>query len=266
VQTAVQTTATPRRALTLAGGVVLDVAYAVWRQAASVALGRIGAPSVHAPGVSGAPAAKADVVDSLAAEAGGAGAPAAKADVVLIPGIYEPAGFMDPLRRWLQLRGHRVVVLPELGYNRRSIPECASLTAARMRQLGVHDAVIVAHSKGGLIGKMIMTAPDTEGLVARMFAIGTPFEGTRYSRYAPTRPLRAFYPGHPVMGLLAKNLEVNSRIMSVGAELDPLVGRTTRLEGARNIILPTTGHFRILEDSATFRVLDDFLRGGEQAG
>ena len=249
METAVQTTSSPRRALEIAGGVVLDAAYAVWRHAASIALGKIAAPSVHAP----------------AAEDGGGPAPAPKADVVLIPGIYEPAGFMDPLRKRLQSRGYRVIVLPELGYNRRTIPECAKLSAARLRELGVHDAVVVAHSKGGLIGKLLMTAPDTEGLVERMLAVGTPFEGTRYSRYAPTRPLRSFHPGHPVMGLLAKNLEVNSRIVSVGAAVDPLVGRTTRLDGARNIILPVTGHFRILEDPGLLAAVDDFLGTGEQA-
>ncbi|WP_415855363.1 esterase/lipase family protein [Sinomonas sp. G460-2] len=268
METSVQPNATPRRAFAVARGVVLDAGYAVWRHAASLAHGSITEPRVHAPKAAAARplAARADVADSPAAEAGPARPPAAKADVVLIPGIYEPAGFMDPLRRWLQRRGHRVIVLPELGYNRRSIPECAALAAARLRELGVRNAVVVAHSKGGLIGKLLMTAPDTERLVSRMLAVGTPFEGTRYSRYAPTRPLRSFYPEHPVMGLLAKNLEVNSRIVSVGADVDPLVGRSTGLVGARNIILPVTGHFRILEDPGLFEAVDDFLRAGEQAG
>ena len=268
MEPAVHTTATPRRAAAVVGGVVLDAAYAVWRHAASLARGNVASPSVHAPQPVGASGreAKADGADSFPAGAAPRSGTAGKPDVVLIPGIYEPAGFMDPLRRRLQGRGHRVIVLPELGYNRKTIPECAALSAARLRELGVLDAVVIAHSKGGLIGKLIMTAPDTEQLVGRMLAIGTPFEGTRYSRYAPTRPLRSFYPDHPVMGLLAKNLEVNSRIVSVGADVDPLVGRTTGLAGARNIILPVTGHFRILEDPGLFAAVDDFLRAGEQAG
>jgi pimeloyl-ACP methyl ester carboxylesterase len=195
----------------------------------------------------------------------------ARDDVVLIPGIYEPAGFMDPLRRRLQEWGHRVVVLPELGYNRRSIPETADVAAARLRELGVKDAVVIAHSKGGLVGKLLMTAYTQDALVARMLAIGTPFEGARYSRYAPTRPLRSFYPGHPVLGSLAKNLKVNANIVSVGARVDPLVGRSTQLEGGRNIVLPVTGHFRILASPELMTVVDDFLHdevggSGEQAG
>ncbi|WP_052207391.1 esterase/lipase family protein [Sinomonas humi] len=254
------TTTAPREALAVAGGVVLDWAYALWRQVASIAQGRVTTTTVHPP--AGAPGGASGNESS---------ARGAKDDVVLIPGIYEPAGFMDPLRRWLQERGHRVVVLPELGYNRRTIPATAEVAAARLRELGVRDAVVIAHSKGGLVGKLLMTAYTHEGLVARMLAIGTPFEGARYSRFAPTRPLRSFYPGHPVLGSLAKNLVVNARIVSVGARFDPLVGRSTRLEGGHNIVLPVIGHFWILASPELRAVVDDFLQdevggSGEQAG
>jgi pimeloyl-ACP methyl ester carboxylesterase len=248
------TTAAPRRALAVAGGLVLDAGYGLWRQVASIAQGRFGETTVHAP--EGLP--------------GGAPTGPRPADVVLIPGIYEPAGFLDPLRRRLQSQGRRVVVLPELGYNRRTIPESAELAARRLRELGVRGAVVIAHSKGGLVGKLLMTAYAEEGLASRMLAIATPFGGARYSRYAPTRPLRAFYPGNPVLGSLAKNLEANARIVSVGAEFDPLVGRSTHLEGARNTILPVTGHFRILADPALLDIVDEFVLGPavprEQAG
>jgi len=238
------TPAPPRRALDVAGGIALDAGYALWRQAASIAQGRVGETTVHA--AEGVP--------------GGESAITGKADVaVLIPGIYEPAGFMDPLRRRLQAQGRRVVVLPELGYNRRTIPESAELAADRLRGLGVSGAVVIAHSKGGLVGKLLMTAYATEGLVSRMLAIATPFAGARYSRYAPTKPLRAFYPGHPVLGSLAKNLEANARIVSVGSDVDPLIGHSTQLEGARNIILPVTGHFRILADPGLLAIVDEFV-------
>lgn len=252
---AMGTTAAPREALAVAGGLVLDWGYALWRQVASITQGRVATTVVHPP--EGAP--------------GGAPERKAKADVVLIPGIYEPAGFMDPLRRRLQARGHRVVVLPELGYNRLTIPETAEVAATRLRELGVRDAVVIAHSKGGLVGKLVMTAYAHEGFVSRMLAICTPFGGARYSRYAPTRPLRAFYPGHPVLGSLAKNLAVNAHIVSVGARVDPLVGRSTTLEGGQNIVLPVTGHFRILEAPELMPIVDEVLAdaapdAGEQAG
>ncbi|WP_138417946.1 esterase/lipase family protein [Sinomonas gamaensis] len=252
--TEMTTTAAPRRALEVAGGLVLDAGYALWRQVASIAQGRFAETTVHAP--EGRP--------------GGDSAGSAVPDVVLIPGIYEPAGFLDPLRRRLQSQGRRVIVLPELGYNRRTIPESAELAARRLRELGVSNAVVIAHSKGGLVGKLLMTAYSEEGLVSRMLAIATPFGGARYSRYAPTRPLRAFYPGNPVLGSLAKNLEANARIVSVGAGFDPLVGHATHLEGARNTVLPVTGHFRILADPALLAIVDDFIGEApfprEQAG
>ncbi|MDQ4501728.1 alpha/beta hydrolase [Sinomonas sp. ASV322] len=251
----VRMTATPPNALAVAGGIACDAWYALARHAA--ALG--------APRMPGAPANMTGA-STTAGDPARATAPA----VVLIPGIYEPAEFMSPLRRQLEARGHRVIVLPELGYNRRTIPDSAAAVANRLRALGVRGAVVVAHSKGGLIGKLLMTAYADEGLVTRMLAVSTPFEGARYSRYAPTRPLRSFHAGHPVMGSLAKNLEANARIVSVGAVVDPLIGRTTRLDGGRNIVLPVVGHFRILADPGLLGIVDDFLAdagdSGEQAG
>ncbi|MEA5453602.1 alpha/beta hydrolase [Sinomonas sp. JGH33] len=262
---AMRTTAMPPPALAVAGGVVLDAWYALVRQVAALR-----AESTAGRATAAGSTGELTIAPAPGTAAGGSTHTTAPAVVVLIPGVYEPAGFMDPLRRRLEGRGHRVIAVPELGYNRRTIPDSAAAVAGRLRALGVRGAVVVAHSKGGLIGKLLMTAYADEGLVRRMLAVSTPFEGARYSRYAPTRPLRSFHAGHPVMGSLAKNLEANARIVSVGAVVDPLIGRATRLDGARNVVLPVVGHFRILADPGLLAIVEDFLADpgetGEQAG
>ncbi|WP_374315879.1 esterase/lipase family protein, partial [Microbacterium sp.] len=84
-------------------------------------------------------------------QAGSAGLP----EVVLLPGVYEHWTFLRPLGDTLADAGHRVRVVHELGVNRRGIAETAERLSRYLADLPVAPAgrVLVAHSKGGLIGK-----------------------------------------------------------------------------------------------------------------
>ncbi|WP_188782015.1 esterase/lipase family protein, partial [Sinomonas atrocyanea] len=227
------------------GGIALDAAYATARQAAAfrarggrrVAIGPAGTPTVR-----------------TTSEPPRGGRPPA---VVLIPGIYEPAAFLDPLRTRLEERGHEVAVVEELGWNLRTVPDSAALVADRLRDLGLADVLIVAHSKGGLIGKeLLVTEPS---LVRGMISISTPYSGHPFSRLGPTPALRAFRSTDPVILALAAERAANAAIVSISAEVDPIVIGGTWLEGARNICLPVVGHFRILSHPAFLTLLDELL-------
>ncbi|GAB3279455.1 hypothetical protein GCM10027449_20040 [Sinomonas notoginsengisoli] len=236
-----------RRAGWIAWGVALDAAYAAARQVAALRARR---GRRIAEGPAGTP-----TVRTTSEPPRGGQAPA----VVLIPGIYEPAAFLDPLRRWLEGRGHQVAVVEELGWNLRPLHESVELVAARLRELGVSDALVVAHSKGGLIGKELMVSfPD---LAAGMVTASTPFAGHPYSRFALTPALRAFNPALPALAALAAERSVNARIVSVSAEFDPIVTRGTELEGARNVSVPVVGHFRLLGHPAFLDLLAAVLDG-----
>ncbi|AMM33797.1 Putative acetyltransferase [Sinomonas atrocyanea] len=233
------------RATWVAGGIALDAAYATARQAAAfrarggrrVAIGPAGTPTVR-----------------TTSEPPRGGRPPA---VVLIPGIYEPAAFLDPLRTRLEERGHEVAVVEELGWNLRTVPDSAALVADRLRDLGLADVLIVAHSKGGLIGKeLLVTEPS---LVRGMISISTPYSGHPFSRLGPTPALRAFRSTDPVILALAAERAANAAIVSISAEVDPIVIGGTWLEGARNICLPVVGHFRILSHPAFLTLLDELL-------
>jgi hypothetical protein len=148
-------------------------------------------------------------------------------------------------------------VVEELGWNLRSVPDSAALVADRLRELGLADVLIVAHSKGGLIGKeLLVTEPS---LVRGMISISTPYGGHPFSRIAPTPALRAFRATDPVMLALAAERAANAAIVSISAELDPIVIGGTWLEGARNVCLPVVGHFRILSHPAFLALLDELL-------
>jgi triacylglycerol lipase len=116
--------------------------------------------------------------------------------------------------------------------------------------------VLVAHSKGGLIGKYLMADLDPHRRVESMVAVATPFGGSRYAPDLVLKGLRAFSPRDATTVLMAKNVEVNTRITSIYATFDPHIPEGSELPEARNIEVPTGGHFRILAEPA---VIDHVL-------
>lgn len=177
--------------------------------------------------------------------------------VVMLPGIYEDWRFLRPLAQALHERGHPVHVVTALGRNRWPVPRAATHVARLLRERDLRDVVLVAHSKGGLVGKHLMSETDTGGRLRALLAVATPFGGSRYSRLMPTRALRAFAANDPVLRSLAGITAVNARIVSVYAAFDPHIPEGSELAGARNVRLPIGGHFRIL---AHPRVLAEFDR------
>lgn len=182
--------------------------------------------------------------------------------VVLIPGVYEPWQFMRPLAALLHRHGHPVHVVDKLGYNRGTIPAMAALVAEHLADQGLTDVVVVAHSKGGLIGKYAMLHHDPDGRILGMVAINTPFGGSPYARWIPLAAVRAFVPTDVTLSALTAELVVNARITSVSGPFDPHIPGGSDLDGATNVHVTMPGHFRILADPELGPVI---LRALEQA-
>lgn len=184
------------------------------------------------------------------------GDPAA-APVLVVPGVYEPWRFMLPVIRDLHERGHPVHIVDPLRNNRVPVTEGARLVDAALAEHDLADAVIVAHSKGGLIGKHVMAFGAEARRVRAMVAVASPFGGSSYARYLIGPTLRAFSPTDATVMRLASSLEANARITSVFARFDPHIPEGSELEGATNVRVETGGHFRIL---AHPRALDEIRR------
>lgn len=180
--------------------------------------------------------------------------------VVLIPGVYESWQFLHGLASALHSHGHPVHVLPTLGYNRAPIPASAVLVGRYVAEADLRDVVVVAHSKGGLIGKLAMLREDPDGRIASMVAVNTPFAGSSYARWVPLPAVRAFVPTDATLVALAAELEVNSRITSVHSRWDPHIPAGSVLEGATNVEISTPGHFRPLADPELERIVLDAVR------
>lgn len=180
--------------------------------------------------------------------------------VVVIPGVYETWQFMLPLIRALHRAGHPVHVVTVLEWNLLDVPESAKLVARHIEEQDLTGAVIVAHSKGGLIGKYLMLALDPQARVDRMIAVCSPFSGSRYARYVLAPSLRVFSPRNALTLHMARDEALNRRITSVYGLFDPHIPEGSVLPGARNIQLQAAGHFRILKHPDTVRAILDEIR------
>lgn len=169
-------------------------------------------------------------------------------EVVLVPGVMEPWPFLQPLARRLFEAGHPVHVVPGLGYHVQDLAEAARVVAELILDRDLRDVVVVAHSKGGLVGKRLLSEPAVAERVCGVVAVATPFAGSRLARLLPLRSIRIFRPDHPDIVGLARVVDVDERIVSVFSRWDPHVPEGSMLAGAHNVELATPGHFRVLAD------------------
>lgn len=165
--------------------------------------------------------------------------------IVVLPGVYETWKFVQPLIDEMHGRGHPVHVLDGLGRSSGPVPEMAERVGAYLADLDLRDVVIVAHSKGGLVGKQVMLGVEAHR-IRGMVAVATPFGGSAYARLMFTPGLRSFSPRDATIVALGSHAEINARIVSVYAGFDPHIPQGSELAGAKNVRLDTGGHFRIL--------------------
>ena len=166
--------------------------------------------------------------------------------VVVIPGVYETWRFLQPLIDELHSSGHPVHVVDALAWNRRPVIDAADRVARYLDEHDLRGVVLVTHSKGGLVGKSVMTSGTAR--VDAMIAVAAPFGGSSYARFLMLPSLRMFRPGDATILALAREQSVNARIVSVFGRFDPHIPGGSHLDGAKNVELDSGGHFRVLAD------------------
>lgn len=180
-----------------------------------------------------------------------------KRDVVVLPGIWETWRFLLPLVERLHRAGHPVHAVTALRTNGATVDASADIVASYLRDHDLTDVLVLAHSKGGLIGKAVMLGPEGRR-VRRMLAISTPFSGSVYARYLLLPSLHAFSPMDPTTLRLAADTSVNDRITSVWAAFDPHIPGGSGLPDATNHRIADGGHFRILRNPEVLAEVDRF--------
>ncbi|WP_188726494.1 esterase/lipase family protein [Pseudoclavibacter endophyticus] len=190
-----------------------------------------------------------------------------RAPVVLLPGVLERWPFLRPMGDRLHRAGHPVYAVEMLGTNWRAAPEQVRHVLDVLDEHGLRDVVLVAHSKGGLIGKLAMLDQRATDRIVGMVTVATPFNGSPYARYFLDPVIREFSPRHPVIRGLGAELEINAKIVSIWPAFDQHIPTTSRLPGARaNVEVPGTGHFRILSSGVVLDAVQEHVRGFELGG
>lgn len=187
--------------------------------------------------------------------------------VLLLPGIFESWRFLEPLGARLSEAGHPVHVV-SLGLNQRPLAVLARRVRRSLEAAGAERVVIVAHSKGGLIGKQVMlderrnaARSGAPARVVGMVAINTPFGGSSYAGLIPLASVRDLAP--TALRSFGAQRQVDAAITSVYASWDPHVPEGSELRGATNVRVRHRGHFRILGIPA---VQDAVLQAVGRAG
>ncbi|TFD57400.1 alpha/beta hydrolase [Cryobacterium suzukii] len=181
--------------------------------------------------------------------------------VVIIPGIYETWKFLQPLITRVHDAGHPVYVVDKLAWNIASVPDAARHVADLIAEQRLTGVVLLAHSKGGLIGKFVMIGHDADSRIAGMIAVAVPFSGSSYAKYMLPPSLRSFAASNEHITGLNENTVTNARIASIFARFDPHIPEGSTLAGARNIQIDTGGHFRLLADVRVVDVVMTVLAG-----
>lgn len=180
--------------------------------------------------------------------------------LVLLPGIWEPWQYLVPLARALNAEGHPAWLVPALGSNGAPIAATAKIVADFLVANDLTGVILVAHSKGGLVGKAVMLDPAVAGRVRGMVALSTPFQGSSLSWPIFRRsPLGIFAPTGPTIVDLAAQSDVNSRIVSLQPYHDQVIPEGSELPGARNVILEMAGHFRPLREATVHRTIHELV-------
>lgn len=199
-----------------------------------------------------------------------------KAPVILIPGILLRWSFMKHLGDSISLAGHPVYIVPGLKSNLYSIPISAKKLRAIvvriipklarvaprlshsskivrdfLERYNIKEAVLVAHSKGGLIGKYLLVHDNQDHRVKGMVAIATPFSGSSLARLISHGSFKELRADSKILHDLASHPSVNQQIISLIPQFDNHVWaeKGSFLEGADNIVVDVSGHHRILFDT-----------------
>ena len=171
-----------------------------------------------------------------------------KEPVILIPGITIKWGFLRKLGDKISMSGHPTYVVPKLGLNFTDISTSAQIVREIINENKLKNVIIVAHSKGGLIGKYLLVNFNQDNRIKKVIAIAAPFSGSPLAKMIPHRSFRELRTTSKIIADLNSQQGVNSRIISIIPTFDNHVWQEANsfLKGAKNIQVNVRGHHKVL--------------------
>ncbi len=180
--------------------------------------------------------------------------------VILLPGITRKWGFLKNLADKISEAGYPVYALPDLGRNMMTIPHSARIVEKLLASQNIKGAILIGHSKGGLMAKYLLAESPERKRIKAAIAIATPFLGSEIARLSLSKAYQELTPESKIVRELARNKTVNRKIYSLIPIYDNLLPQqNSYLPGGRNLIIQTRGHHTIVFDPKTIKIILEIL-------
>lgn len=171
-----------------------------------------------------------------------------KPDVILVQGIAQKWNVFRQLGKELAGRGYRLHIIEGIKRNMMSVSQASQIVDDCIQNAKLKNAVVIGHSKGGLIGKYLLAHKNNGGTVKKVIAISTPFGGTFHAKLIPGKAHNELLPDSVLLTDLAGYRDSNKQIVCVYGKFDNLINplASCNLNGAKNIQVEAYGHHSIL--------------------
>ncbi len=181
--------------------------------------------------------------------------------LLLIHGYFCNRGAWWWLRRGLRAQGRSIATIdlePPLASIDKQAENVDACIRALVAETSAESFVLVGHSMGGLAARAYLRRHGGAH-VAKLITLGTPHHGTELARIGLGRNAREMEPGSAWIRAHAEAEPLPVPALSVWSARDNYVmpQDSSRLEGAREIILPTLGHLSMLFSPKILRILLD---------
>ena len=189
-----------------------------------------------------------------------------KGDVILIPGVYEQWHFLKRIGDILSREGYSIHIVEGIKRNSQEIHKESSKLHAFIEKSKLSNVILIAHSKGGLVGKHYLIHHNKNNKVVKLIAIATPFSGSYIAKIVGTRAIKELHPESESIKELKSATEVNRAITSIFPKSDNHIWHDNQsfLENGKNIVLKVSGHHRILDSKELIKVIRRELESKER--
>lgn len=195
----------------------------------------------------------------------------ASVPVLLVPGWFNEADAMEPLRRRFLAAGRDSAAVVALGFedpvgsNRAHAREIARAVLALQERTGAARVDVVAHSMGGLAVRYYLWNGGAED-VRRVVFLATPQRGTLTSFLAWGDGAEEMRPGSPFLVSITRAPilppEVTALTVRTPLDLHVLPPESATLPGVPDVEVCCPTHEGMLDDDETFEAVRRFLDGG----
>ena len=181
-----------------------------------------------------------------------------KKPIILIPGYLEKWNFLSKIANPLSHVGHPIYVVKNLGYNTNEVHFSAELIHELIRENSLKNIILISHSKGGLIGKYLLSFKNEDGAIEKLIAVATPWAGSHAAKLIPHKSAKELRPNSEILEKLNIQSKVNHKIVSIYGIYDNHVWPTKScyLDGAKNIEVDTYGHHTILFGNDVVKIIE----------